>query len=76
MIKLGGATEAALMRQYFTIDEMRNFSAIEMMKVTAKEGIAMTEFTLEHEKFKEVIKSEEKFDLFMIDVHYNDVLLA
>lgn len=76
MIKLEGASEAALNRNFLTFNELRNLSAIEMMKVTAREGIAMTEFTLEHEKFKEVISSEEKFDLFMIDVHYNDVLLA
>jgi hypothetical protein len=65
-----------LIRNYLTVDEERNLSAIEMMKFKANEGIAMTEFTLEHEKFKEFLESEEKFDLFMIDVHYNDVLLA
>lgn len=75
-IKLEGASEAALRRQFLTFNEIRNLSIIEMMKVTANEGIAMTEFTLDHEKFKEILKSDEKFDLFMIDVHYNDVLLA
>lgn len=76
MIKLDGASEAALNRKFQTFNELRNLSAIEMMKFNANEGAEMTEFFLQHEKFKEIFQNDEKFDLFMIDVYFNDVLLA
>lgn len=76
MIKLDGASEAALKRKSPNFNELLNLSIVEMMKMNAIEGAAMTEFFLQHEKFKAIIQSDEKFDLFMIDVHYNDVLLA
>lgn len=76
MIKLDGASEAALNRKTQNFDDLLNLSIIERMKMNAIEGAAMTEFFLQHDKFREVLQSDEMFDLFMIDVHYNDVLLA
>lgn len=76
MIKLEGASEAALLRNQMTFVELRHLSAIEMLKKTADDGIAMAEYALEHEKFKEFITSGEKFDLMILDVHYNDVMLG
>jgi glucuronosyltransferase len=59
-----------------SFDELRNLTTYEMLKETAESGMAMTEFALGHEKLKSVIDSDEKFDLFIYDVHYSDALLG
>ena len=43
MIKLDGASEAALNRKTLNFDDLLNLSTIERMKMNAIEGAAMTE---------------------------------
>ncbi|KAG5671544.1 hypothetical protein PVAND_001737 [Polypedilum vanderplanki] len=76
MIKLNGATEAVMQRSQMTFKELRNLSVIEQLNEKIDLGAFMVDFALEHENMKNILKSGEKFDLFIYDAFYNDVLLG
>jgi hypothetical protein len=76
MIKLIGATEAVMQRSQMTFSELRNMSVIEQLREKIDAGAFMVDFAMEHENMKDVLKSGEKFDLFIYDAYFNDVLLG
>lgn len=76
LVKLQGATESFLYGNFLNLLEMRNLSALEMLKERSQIGGSMAEFMLSHEKTKELLNSGEKFDVFIYDAYYNDALLG
>lgn len=55
---------------------MRKLSAFQSLLHIVNVGEGATDFTLSHPKLQEVLKSDEKFDLLIIDVFLDDALLA
>lgn len=76
LIKLTGATETEMIRYKMDFLDLKNASVIEMLREATDAGQAMVEYALRHENLMDIVKSEEKFDLFMYDVYYNDALLG
>lgn len=76
LVKLAGTTEAALYGNRTSYLELKNLSILETLNERVKNGAAMADFTIQHEKLLKVLGSEEKFDVFIYDAYYNDALLA
>jgi len=76
IVKLTGTTETAMYGNRTSFLEMRDLSILQTLNERIKIGAEMAEFTIQHEKFLNVLGSGEKFDLFIYDAYYNDALLA
>lgn len=59
-----------------TFLEKRNFTMIEMIKYNIDAARDKVDFALSDDNMQKILKTKEKFDLFMIDVYLNDVLLG
>lgn len=71
-IKLDGAVEATNSLAFETNDNSPTSILMHQMEVGAEIG----NFTLYHPKVQEVLLSNEKFDLFIMDDLMNDCLLG
>lgn len=71
-IKLDGAVEAANSIEFETNENSLTSILMHQMEVGAEIG----NFTLNHPKIQEVLLSNEKFDLFIMDDLMNDCLLG
>ena len=56
--------------------DMRNMSTFEHYKYQLDLEKDLLDFALSDEALFKTVKSEEKFDLFMFDYHFNDALLG
>lgn len=54
----------------------RNFSTIEMIKYRVDASRDQVDFAFSDDNMQKILKTEEKFDLFMLDVYLNDALLG
>ncbi|CAG9806766.1 unnamed protein product [Chironomus riparius] len=76
LVKLAGTTEAAMHGNRTSFLELKDLSILQTLNERVKNGAAMAEFTIQHDKLLNVLGSGEKFDLFIYDAYYNDALLA
>lgn len=59
----------------FTEKSMR-MDLISRFKILYQNTLAMTNFTLQHKEMKKLLRSEEKFDLIILDLFLTDALLG
>lgn len=73
LVKLEKVASAVPVMSYY---EMRNLSAIEMIRHNVDSSKDFTDFALSDDAMKKAMTSDEKYDLVILDVHLNDALLG
>lgn len=56
--------------------QMRNMSTFELIRHNIDQARDMTDFALSDTNLKELLKTDQKFDLFMFDSFLNDAVLG
>lgn len=75
-IKFLKLERVANMVEIVKFQEMRNMSTVERLQYKIAAARDKVDFALSDEKFKEVLKSDETFDVMILDTLLNDALLG